>query len=746
MKIQFFIVILFAPIFSFGQSCFSGKVIDETTLLPLEKAQIYFPELSILVETDSAGLFQICNNQLSNSLVEVSLPGYQTLIKSIKTEGNNQIIDLKLHATIKTIPEIVISATRLSKLEETPTIINTLTSDELRANGALSLSDGIAKMPGVSQLNTGVGISKPVIRGLFGNRIQTVMLGLRFDNQQWQDEHGLGLSDIGVDHIEIIKGAASLLYGSEAMGGVLNVIEEKPAAIGTISKDISMRFFTNTLGNSTDLGIKGANNKFNWRIRLGVDSHADYTDGNNNRVLNSRFGGYYFKSSIGFHRKHWENQNDYMFSLNNFGFLMEASTQNLTVDNRFSRGFDKPHHSVFLHVLSSQNTFYLKRSKLKWVFGTQFNDRQEQEGGSKISLNMLLNSYSSNLLWIKKLSENQEITIGTQSMFQTNRNIGSRTIVPDANLFESSVFGYFKHSGKSLSIESGLRYSIKNIQTFSTGSINTNQENPGTNILPFNNWFNSLNGSIGLSYFDSKHWNVKSNLSSGYRPGNLAELSSNGLHEGSVRYEIGNTDLKIEQNICIDFLINYESKCFSFTSSVYANRFYNYIYLSPTNQEFIGFQIYRYIQQNALLKGTESILEYHPNSIKWFTAKISQSIVIGKTDEGNFLPFIPAQKISSEVKIKLPSNNKWTSSFIRVGSDYVFAQNHPGQFETSTNDYALLNAGIGTSLKMNEKQLTISIAGNNLLNRAYYDHLSRFKYFGILNMGRSIVINCKLNF
>lgn len=746
MKKIFFIIAVCAPVFLVGQNCITGKVLDKTNQAPLVKAKVFFPELTLVLETDSEGKFSVCSDLRQEFLAEITYPGYMNFSQKLDFAKTATEYVIELISTSRTIPEVVVSANRFGRPEETPTNIVSLSQDEMRSNGSVSLSDGIAKLPGVSQLTTGLGISKPVIRGLFGNRVQTVMLGLRFDNQQWQDEHGLGLSDIGVDHIEIIKGAASLLYGSEAMGGVLNVIEEKPAAVGTIAKEISTRFFSNSFGNSTDIGLKGATSKFNWRVRAGLDSHADYSDGNNKRILNSRFAGYYFKGSVGFRHKNWESQNDYMFSLNNFGFLMEASTLNLSIDNRQSRTFDKPHHSVFLNVLSSQNNFYLKKSKLNWTIGAQYNDRQEQEGGNKISLNMLLDSYSSNLVWIKKLSQKNELSTGTQTLFQRNRNIGSRTIVPDANLFESSLFAYFKHAGKSLSIESGVRYSLKNIQTYATGTINTSQDNPGTDILTFNRWYNSLNGSVGISYFDSKHWNVKANASSGYRPGNLAELSSNGLHEGSVRYEIGNTHLKIEQNFCVDLYIGYTSKSVTFSSAAYINRFLNYIYLAPTDQEYIGFQIYRYIQENATLKGTESTLEFHPSSIQWFSVKAIHSFVIGKTDQGNYLPFIPAQKVSPEIKILFGSSHKMTGSYFRLGADYVFAQNHPGQFETATGDYALLNAGLGTTFKLKDKKLNLSLAGTNLLNRTYYDHLSRFKYFGIYNMGRSIVLNCKLNF
>src|SRR4030095_9593889 len=155
--------------------------------------------------------------------------------------------------------------------------------------GAFNLSDGLAKLPGVSQLTTGVGISKPVIRGLYGNRVLAILSGLRFDNQQWQDEHGLGLNDMGIDRVEVIKGPSSLLYGSEAIGGALNIIEEAPAKPHTTVADVNTRFFSNTLGIFTDVGFKGASITSNWGIRAGINSQADYTDGDGNRILNSRF-------------------------------------------------------------------------------------------------------------------------------------------------------------------------------------------------------------------------------------------------------------------------------------------------------------------------------------------------------------------------------------------------------------------------------------------------------------------------
>ena len=299
---------------------------------------------------------------------------------------------------------VVVSGLKVTKPVETPINISSLPVQKIRTSGSFNIADALAKIPGISQLTTGVGISKPVIRGLYGNRIQTVLSGLRFDNQQWQDEHGLGLNDMGIDRVEIIKGPVALLYGSESVGGIINIIEEAPALPGTKIGEINARVFSNTYGLYTEFGLKAATEKRNWRIRAGINSNADYSDGNNNRILNSRFGGYYLKGSLGFKKKNWTSYNNYNASYDNFGFIMDSLNPK-SPDNRLSRKMDGPHHTVLLNVLSSQNTVRLKTSTIKLNLGLQSNLRLEDEGGNKISLEMLLSTFLYNLQWIKPLSQ-----------------------------------------------------------------------------------------------------------------------------------------------------------------------------------------------------------------------------------------------------------------------------------------------------------------------------------------------------
>lgn len=744
MKNSYLYILLTLSIFGHSQVSLKGFIASDSAASKLDKVIISIAELNIVTQTNEQGYYELLNIPKGQFTVQYKLLGYQTQICTINMNDTLVKKNISLKQSFVQYTEVVVYGTNNSDNDKTANAISQIDVLDMRNSGAMNLSDGIAKIPGVSQLSTGSGISKPVIRGLYGNRIQTVLYGSRFDNQQWQDEHGLGLSDVGIDRVEIIKGAASLLYGSEAMGGVINIIEEKSAPINTVKADFSTQFFSNTYGNATDVGVKGATKKINWRIRLGENSHADYSDGNNKRILNSRFGGYYAKAGFGFNTRRWISQNNYMFTQSNFGFLMDTFQLRDKPDARTSRSFDRPHHTVYLNVFSSQNSFFLKKSKLKVNLAFQNNNRQEQEGGNKISLNMLLNSTIANVVWTKLFRDKFELNIGTQDIYQTNLNIGSRTIIPDADIIESSLFTYVKANFSRLVLEGGLRYDYRSIQTFTTGNINTDPTGPGFKIVPFHRNYNALNGALGLSWFDDRYFNIKTNFSTGYRSGNLAELSSNGLHEGTYRFEIGNINLKVEQNICTDLLLSFKTAWFKISAAGYYNRFLNYIYLAPSDKEYIGFQIYNYLQQNATIKGAEFSTDIHPQKISCLNWITTYSYINGSLDNSEYLPFIAAPKINSDVKLRVKNSKKISELFFTPGFTYVFKQDRLGAFETVTPYYYLVNASAGVTIKNSKNLIQVSLSGNNLLNKSYYDHLSRFKYFGIYNMGINVALNFKI--
>jgi iron complex outermembrane receptor protein len=637
-----------------------------------------------------------------------------------------------------TLKEVVVTGISATSVRYTSQNIGSISITELQQKGAVNLSDALAKVPGISQVTTGVSISKPVIRGLYGNRILVLLSGLRFDNQQWQDEHGMGLSYIGIDRTEVIKGPASVLYGTDALGGVINIIEEVPDS--GRSWDINTRFFSNTLGTLTDIGYQKRKNDKWSRIRLGVENHADYSDGHNNRVLNSRNNGYYLKAGTGFIKGRWKSENTYSFSWNNYGFIMEDLHDFMEPDARWSRNMEGPHHIVLLNIGSSSNTRYFEKSTLNIRTGFQSNLRMEDEGGGAISLNMHLMSALNTLRWEKQLNPNTLFIATNHLTFENNTNYGARIIVPDANLFEGSVSAFVRSTKGKFISELGAGVSDKHIRTFATRLNNM----PGDSVQPFSKNNLSLNGIAGLCFNPTEALSFKANVATGFRAPNLAELSSNGLHEGVFHYEIGDPDMKIEQNVNGDITIEGDyKKCF-FSLSGFANRFFNYIYLAPTNEDYFGFPVYRFKQQDALLYGGEAVLNLGLPSADWLQWKNSASIIYGTLADGSNLPFIPAPKIVTGIELSKKNAGKAEGLYIEPELEYVFGQDRPARYETSTASYMLLNLSAGLQLPLGKNKINISIACRNLLNEAYADHLSRLKNFGILNPGRNVIVNVRI--
>ena len=644
--------------------------------------------------------------------------------------------------TIPVLKEVVVSGIRTSLVKETSFNIQSLPVAKIRQSGALNVSDALSKLPGISQLTTGPAISKPVIRGLYGNRVLAVLSGLKFDNQQWQDEHGLGLNDVGIDRIEVIRGPASLLYGSEAIGGILNIIEEAPNKPGEKNGDVNVGLFSNTYGLSVDGGISSATEKKNWGIRVGLNSNADYSDGDNNRIRNSRFAGYYLKGTYGFIKNKWTSSNHFMSSLDNFGFITADNSNSFLYDGRWSRSMKGPHHTVFLNILSSQNKISLKKSSLDVNVGFQSNLRLEDEGGNHISLNMLLSTFLWHIMWNKQLIANTELVLSNNSQFENNTNYGSRIIIPDANTTESGFSAFIKSKKKKLVFETGIGFSVRNIHTFETPGVNT----PDKAIAPFNKTLPSLNGSVGFAWNPTNNWNLKTNIGTGFRSGNLAELSSDGLHEGTLRYEIGDPNLKIEQNINSEVSVNYSSRYFQFSVAAYLNHFLDYIYLAPTGTQYLGFDVFRYKQFNANLYGSESMLAINFPFYERLRFETNFSTVTGNLSDGTYLPFIPPPKWTQQLQLKCKQGKRLNNVSFLVITEEHFVQDHPAEFETPTSAYWLLNAGINGNWKTKRRTFIFSITGNNLLNRNYYDHLSRFKEYGIHNIGRNIIVHLNIPF
>lgn len=702
---------------------------------PLPEVAVDIPELHLSTRTDSLGSFTFSVPHQGAFTVQFSRLGYESHFEEIIMLGAPVVLNVRLRPGELELREVDVVGTQVKAPRTNPRQVDAMAVSEMHDRGTVSVSDAVAKLPGVTQLTTGIGISKPVIRGLYGNRVQVNALGQRFDNQQWQDEHGLGLSAVGIDRVEVIKGPAALQYGSDAIGGVINVIEEKPAPIGTTEQSLRAGLMSNTRGASISYGVKKSSERSWWRLTAGADSHGDYSSAEDTRVLNSRFAMYNAKGGLGWRKGRWTSSNQVHISFSQFGFVFDTAART-TDDARASRSFAGPHHQVLFVVAGSENTLYGERTKWRINLGWTSNQRQEQEGGNKISLDMLLNTGSVVAQATTRSGAHGSWTNGISLLYQTNTNLGSRIIVPDATTVEGGAYSYYRHRASKAVFEGGIRVDERAISTLSTLDLNP----PGSPVEPFDRTWTVVNGSIGVAWDVLEPLNVKANVSSGYRSGNLAELSSNGLHEGTARYEIGDPSLSVESNLCAELGLTWEWKeQLEVSVTGYRNRFLGYIYLAPTGTEYIGFPVYRYLQTDALLQGGEFVLDLHPRALRRFDARIAYNRVRAEKGDGSPLPFIPADRLMAEVRF-MPGAGFW----IRPGWVNVWAQDRPDEFETATPAYALFNLQTGTDLKWGKRPMKVSVFCNNLFDEKYVDHLSRFKYFGLYDVGRNVGVSLQL--
>lgn len=732
--IIFFICCALCATYTFSQNSITGHVISDNTNAPLEQVNIFFPELEKGAITDSEGVFQINDLPSGNFKLVASSLGFLTY--SVTIDISSEELKIVLTPSVIEMEEVIVSTPFHQLQRDNVMKVEQATVAQFKNQGAVTLSDGITSIAGVSSVSTGVGIGKPVIRGLSSNRVLVYAQSIRLENQQFGSEHGLGVSDSGVESVEVIKGPASLLYGSDALGGVLYLNPEKFALANETVGDVNFDFFSNTSGISTNAGVKTSSEKFKFLARIGISSHTDYEGGDGQRVTNSRFSDRDFKTGFGYQTSKFKTELRYNYNSSNLGIPEEIGEQTK------ERTPDSPFQELTNHILSAKTKMFLENSSLELVLGGIFNDRKEfEEGEEGAALAMNLNTYSYNLRYNLPKGEKLETIIGVQGMHQTNDNSGEEILIPNAVTNDIGILlTSHVHVGDNHDIQFGLRYDNRNIDGEEYGTLG---EEGFINAI--DRQFNSYNAALGYKINLSENITGRINTATGFRAPNLAELTSNGVHEGTNRFEIGNPNLSNERNFQVDLALEYNSEHIEFFANGFYNTINDYIFIEP-NGEFVDADaVFLYRQQNAKLYGGELGFHLHPHPLDWLHLESTFETVIGKLNNGEYLPLIPANNLTNTFRVEFGKRGKWLNnsySFLTLQS--FFDQNNVSQFETDTAGYNLLNLGFGGTCMLFKRPLTLRLSANNLLNETYLSHLSRLKPDGIANIGRNFNIGMSL--
>lgn len=715
-------------LFVHAQNKISGYLTDKNNN-KIQDANVSITELRKETQTDSNGFFEIKNLPKGTYTIVFSFIGFETQWQRFDSK-NQLVMNSTLAESVHQMDAVIIS-TAFNKLQSENVVKVEHTSvQEMQQRGATTLIEGLATIPGVSQISTGVSIGKPVIRGLSANRVLIYSQGVRLENQAFGDEHGLGLNDDGIESVEIIKGPASLLYGSDALGGVLYFNPEKYAKANTFATDVSIKSFSNTNGNKIGAGVKISDEKLKFIGRFSNTQHADYATANKERVTNTRYNELDFKTGIGYSDKNVTSDFRY-----NFNQLKLGIPENGIAEQTTNKNPEYPRQAVFNHLLSLNNTFFLGKSKLDANIGYIYNDRAEFPENEIPGSNWYLKTVNYDVKYHLPRAKKLETIIGIQGMNQTNTNVGTTFLIPNALTKDMGVFGTARYDWSKNVIQAGVRYDSRTIKTDQFGELGDNGY-----LAPIDRKFNSFNASLGYKTSLSKETILRLNTATGFRAPNIFELSSNGVHDGTIRYEIGNASLKSEQNFQADLNLEYKNTHFEFFVNGFYNKINNYIYISPNGEVIDDFNVYDYLQSDANLFGGEAGIHFHPHPIDWLHINSNFESVTGTTNNGSNLPLIPANRFTNTLRIDIKSYQWFKEGFASANIEHTLKQNNPSEFETKTNDYTIINVGFGGKIIIGKSSFNVHLNANNVFNRVYVAHLSRLKADGIPNIGRNIVL------
>jgi iron complex outermembrane receptor protein len=620
------------------------------------------------------------------------------------------------------------------------------------------ISKSISKLPGVSILSTGPGVSKPSIRGLSYDRVVVYSQGVRLENQQWGDEHGIGVSTSGINSIEVIKGPSYVLYGSDAMGGVLYIEPERYSS--DFSVDYMGLYNSNYNGITNNLGLKGSSGKFSYIARANMVDNQSFStpDG---EVENTWFKENDVQAGLKYETEKFSSDLRLTMNFSELG-LPHMEEGHDDHDDHDEEGHDdhdeeghddhedhEDHYQELSHTtLTWVNTFDLGNDhQLNVTLGRQLNDRKEfggheeeeghddhdeeghddhddheghEEGEAELDMQLSTNTLDVSL--VMPQSDNLNLTIGTNFLSQENKNFGHEELIPDAEKKDFGLYALGQITMENGAALLGVRYDNRSISS-DMGSAD----------------FSNFNGSVGIKR-DFENSTLRFNIGSGYRAPNLIELFADGVHHGTFRYERGNLNLVAEKSFQTDISFDINNDDSSVSFDLFYNDISDYIYISPSSDREDGFAVYDYMQQDSELYGGE-ISFAKKTGFDWLSYNTSLEYIFAESADGEALPFISPLTFNQVFNIDISSNYSFEIDFLAKAK-----QGRVSMFEEETDGYSVLNLSGNWMTSFLDNDLNIFWSISNVFDKEYYDHLSRFKTAGIEEMGRNISVGLKYNF
>ncbi len=736
-----------------------GKILAQEGNTPLEGVYIWVDELERGTITNSNGNFtldRICEGHYQMKVVSL---GYDSLMVPLNVHGEVHLT-LKLQAT-----EYQIEGVEILGHKDAVNTLNNIShigKENLIANRGKSLGETLKDLPGVTTFSTGANISKPVIHGMHSNRIMILNNEVRQEGQQWGSEHAPEVDPYMAEDISVVKGAETVRFGPEAMGGVIIVSPAKLPSSGGLTGSASAIGASNgwNTGGSVNLetGFKkiqglGARLQVSGRRGGNVKSPEYYQDNTGMEELN-------FSGALGYNRKDLGMELFYSRFQSTIGILSDSHTGNSSdlealiengrpfSDPGFSYSIQNPRQEVVHQLLKAKGHYHLKNDgivNLQYAF--QKNHRQEYDVrrgslNNRAALDLELYTNTLDLSYEHPSYQNWNGSLGINIFQQVNNNIpgtGVTPLIPNYDLFNAGVFLIEKYVSGPLEVEGGMRYDFRYVDAARISSDGELDEQDFT--------FQNLTLFLGAAYSFNNHWTLSSNLGSAWRPPNINEQFSQGLHHGAAAVEIGNPDLISEQALKWVNTINYTGDKLQLEWTGYFHRINNYIYLNPTGETYVSlrgtFNVFEYLQTDANFWGMDLSSAYQISPK--LEGYVRGSMIRAKnTVENNFLPFIPADKLEAGLTYTFDKNG----ASLDLSNQTGFHQGREPDFDLAPAPpgYNIWNISYGRDIMEGKNSaLKAYLSISNILNTEYKDYMNRFRYFSH-EPGRNIALRVNYEF
>lgn len=783
MKIYLkFITLLLVANSLFAQNCncfIRGKVTDASTKEPVVGAIIYIKELNKAAFADEKGYYKL----------ESVCQGKYTLITQIIGYENREVqIDLKhgieenilLHEEDIHFESVEIKARKIENLTQSQT---TLEGQNLENTKGQNLGESLKQITGVTTLQTGSSISKPVIHGLHSNRILIVNNGVRQEGQQWGSEHAPEIDPFVAKRLTVVKGAAGVRYGSDAIGGVILVEADPLPDSAKLAGEVNQVYFSNgrqSVSSAILEGILSPKKGLRWRVqgtfkkggdvstpnyRLGntgvQEINYSLTLGYKKERLNSELFFSQFNTQIGlFTGSHIGNLQDLLSA------IQRTQPLEIYTPSNFSYNIDRPKQVVQHNLLKIKTFIQLPRNqKISFTLGRQYNFREEidiSRGDKNLVQNFQLTTYSTEVVYDLRPYRHLTSSIGMNGIFQQNITTGilktprtNTVLIPNYQQLNGGLFWIERWVKEKWEVEGGLRFDKRMLNVFyiKRGESTISKENLDNQ---------NFTGTLGAKFTLFPQFNVALNFASAWRAASVNELFSDGVHHGTASYEKGDISLKPEVAKNSSLNLNYSYKHGNIEALLYYNAISNYIFQAPTGRAILtirgAFPEFWYAQTNAVLKG----FDINMNHTLFKNLKLTNKYAyLTGTDQirKQALMLMPANRLENSLQFSFKKHhfsiqNQYIFKQTRIPSKLIFDtipsseiifKDYAGDFAAPPAAFSLWNLQYHHEFMLNKHEIGVGASVQNVFNTVYRDYLNRLRYFSD-EMGRNISVRLKYSF